>query len=311
LDDTFGKVIKINWRAIRIETIRGDMVVIPHLMMAQAAVKNYNQPTRPHYMTFEIGFDYHVPPNEVKDILVPVCLATPSVLHDPPPAVKLIEYKESTVLYEIEFAIYDFWEHEEILDDMMTRCWYAMHRAKLAVPVAQWVDHFPHRGLPKSWHTDKKLEEAMTLLPRFMPIRANDFKYIEQGTSVEVFGRDELVIAQGRKAGDIFIVLSGTLNLTYTTSNVETNEIVQLQRGDIFGEIPSFTGKKCTFSVVALTDVEVIKIAAYQVADLVQMNNQVSRYLDDLMNMRLRMLQDWEAEEEVAVADEVEEELML
>lgn len=303
MDDTFGKVIEMNWRAIRLETIRGDMVVIPHLVIGQAAIKNYNEPARAHYMTFEIGFDYHLPPNKIKEVLTPICLATPGVLSDPPPAVKVIEFKESVVLYEVEYAIDDFWLHEEIMDDLMTRCWYAMRRNKLAVPVSQWVDHFPYRGLPKDYKAESELDKVLEMLPSIFPIRKENTKYLRDGVVLSDFGVDEFVIRQGGKSGKIFLILEGNAELIYRDSEGIDSKVAQLEKGDVIGEITLFSGKKNTFSAKAVTDLRLLEISSEEVPDMIEKDPKLARHLDEMMDMRRSVLRELEQPQEEEVFD--------
>jgi len=291
VDDKFGTVIEMNWRAIRMETIRGDMLVIPHLMIGQAMLKNYSKPTKAHYMTFEIGFDYHVPPNEIKKILTPICLETPNVVADPPPAVKVIEYKESCVLYEIEFAIEEFMDHEEIMDDLMTRCWYAVKRNRLSIPVNQWIDHFPQRGAPVDPYLEKELKNELRKLNKILPIkRENALKLISAAAIVE-YGMDEYIIHQGDQTGDIFIILSGKADLLHNTSE-EDIEVANLEIGEVFGEISMFTGRTSMFTVKAITDVKLLVIDSNHVPELVDQNPKLARFLDNMMDQRRSILKE-------------------
>lgn len=290
VDGTFGKVIEMNWRAIRLETIRGDMVVMPHLMIGQTGIKNYNEPERAHYMTFEIGFDYHIPPGKIKSVLTPVCLNTPFVLSDPPPAVKVIEYKDSVVLYEIEFAIDDFWMHEEILDDLMTRCWYAIYREKLAIPINQWVDHFPFRGLPKDHHNSRALQKIASELPKILPIKKENTHLLIDHAALEYFGTGEYVLKQGDETNKIFIVLAGKALLFHENHEGIEDQVTILGKGDIIGEIALFSSRRNTFSARANSDLKLLQIRSNDIMGLIEKEPKLARYLDQLMDARRELV---------------------
>jgi small-conductance mechanosensitive channel len=46
--DIVGEVIEINWRAVRLRTKDGDLVVIPNGQLGKGIIHNYSQPTRLH-----------------------------------------------------------------------------------------------------------------------------------------------------------------------------------------------------------------------------------------------------------------------
>jgi len=88
IDDWYGEVIEMNWRAVRLISEENVMVVIPHLIIGSGTVQNYSAPTRTHIVAKTLDFSYDIPPNKVKKILVETLLAIPSILKDPAPSVE-------------------------------------------------------------------------------------------------------------------------------------------------------------------------------------------------------------------------------
>jgi len=72
VEDQRGRVIEMNWRAIRLETREKELIVIPHLVIGQGTIKNFSRPTSIHIMKTEIGFAHENPPNKVKEALLGV-----------------------------------------------------------------------------------------------------------------------------------------------------------------------------------------------------------------------------------------------
>ena len=67
--ETIGKVIKVNWRSVYLQTRDQDSVVIPNSILAQGNFTNYNRPTPLHVERFLFGFSYDDPPNKVIRVL--------------------------------------------------------------------------------------------------------------------------------------------------------------------------------------------------------------------------------------------------
>jgi small-conductance mechanosensitive channel len=286
IDDHVGTVIEMNWRAIRLETREKELIVIPHLVIGHGTIKNYSRPTKVHIMKTEIGFAYHVPPNNIKDALIETCLATPGILHSPEPEVKTLEYGLSKVNYEIEFAIGDFKHREEIMDDFMTRVWYTARRYNLSIPLPQMAV----RSLIDGTETidqgkEEQLESVKELLNMF-PIEKKSINEVIKGSKVEHYGKGETVIKQKDLTGSLYIVEEGKAELTAEDDEGRRYSIMKLERGDFFGEITLFTTKYSSFTVTAIEDLVAIVISTNEVRGIIEQNPRLAYYLDEMMDSR-------------------------
>ncbi len=64
--DVIGKVITVNWYSTSLETLEGDLLVIPNSVLASDPFRNYSQPTPVHMERIVIQFWEEQPPNTVK-----------------------------------------------------------------------------------------------------------------------------------------------------------------------------------------------------------------------------------------------------
>lgn len=290
--DSRGKVIEMNWRAVRLLTREQEMIVIPHLVIGQETVKNLSRPTKIHILKKEIGFGYEVPPNRVKEALMKTCLATPGILHTPEPEVKTQDYGEHKIIYEIEFAIEEFSVHEEVMDEFMSRVWYTARRFGLDMPMPQRIVHQAHETPKKEDLDVEKLKQSLDQLPQMLPIEKNNVNALLDGSAVQHFGKGEVIIRQGDPTGMLFVILEG--NAVVFAKNNEGNnlKISDLYRGDFFGEITLFTNKKSTFQVEATEDLKVITIFADEVMEMVEKNPRLARFLDEMMDARRNRVQE-------------------
>ena len=281
-----GKVVEMNWRAIRLETREQELIVIPHLVIGQGTIKNYSRPTKIHIMKTEIGFSHSNPPNKVKNVLIKTCLATPGILHDPEPEVKTNEYQESKVIYEVEFAINDFKDHEEIMDDFMSRVWYNARRNKLVMPMTQMMIHQSNQTTEQEKRDFNQLEISLKKLPQMLPIEKTNVHELIDGSEIQYFGKGENVINQGDHTGYLYVVLEGQAVMEAYTEKNEKVVIGKLEAGDFFGEITLFTAKFSSFSVTALGDLKLITIFPDEVLEMVELNPRLAEYLDEMMDAR-------------------------
>ncbi len=281
-----GQVIEMNWRAIRMETREKELIVIPHLVIGQGTIKNFSRPTSVHIMKTEIGFSHQNPPNKVKEALLSTCYATPGILHDPEPEVKTNEYKESKIIYEVEFAIGNFKDHEDIMDDFMSRVWYTSRRHDLVMPMTQMKIHHAHQVTDQAKYKLDQLENSLKKLPQMLPIEKANVSELIDGSEIQFFGKGEKIIQQGDLTGPLYVILEGKAQMELINPHNETVVIGKLEQGDFFGEIAVFTEKFSSFSVVAQEDLKVISVSQNEVLEMVELNPKLAEHLDEMMDAR-------------------------
>ena len=69
--ETYGEVREINWRSTRICTNDAIYLDIPNSKIVEDTITNLTYPNRTHFMRLHINAEYGVPPNRVKDALMP------------------------------------------------------------------------------------------------------------------------------------------------------------------------------------------------------------------------------------------------
>ena len=291
VEDQTGRVVEMNWRAIRLETREKELIVIPHLIIGQGTIKNFSQPTKIHIMKTEIGFSHNNPPNKVKEALTEACHSTPGILLDPEPEVKTNAYTESKVVYEVEFAIKDFKEHEDVMDDFMSRVWYTTRRHRLIMPISQIMVHNANEVEDYDKILQSQLEQSLDTLPNILPINKTNVKELIGGSEIQYFGKGELIIKQGDPTGALYIILEGKAIMETTTLNHETIALGQLTAGDFFGEITLFTSKFSTFSVTATEDLKLVSIFQDEVLEMIELNPTLAEHLDQMMDARRTKLE--------------------
>lgn len=280
--DYVGEVVEMNWRAIRLLTREKEMVIIPHLVIGHETIMNYSRPSRKHILKTNIGFSYQNPPNQVKEALMKTCLATPGILHDPPPEVKTNEYADFQIIYEVEFAIDGYMTFEEITDDFMSRIWYTAQREQLTIPFPQMYIHQP----PPAPTNGSQLQQYLQHLPTMLPVDQAQATNLSGGTSIQHYGKNEYIIKEGDATGILYVIMQGSAVVATTNMQGKEEPISKLLRGDFFGEITLFTNKTSTLSVKALQDIEVLAIAADEVISMVENNPKLGHHLDSMMDAR-------------------------
>lgn len=290
VDGHAGKVVEVNWRAVRLLTRERDLIVLPHMKVSQSAIMNHSSPEEQWAQKIMMGFSYDHPPNKVKRVMMDVCLATPGVLRHPEPEVKTDEFADSAVVYEIEYYIANYGLHEEIKDDFMTRVWYAARRHGLEIPYPQMNLHQePQRKKEaRDAALDRKhLDYAISMLG--VPEEA-EYLYESEGIEVLSYGEGETLLDQSVSNPDLYLLLSGEVRLQTRDANQETKIISELHRGDFITQILLAGSRTNMITARATEDSEVVYLPEAIVRRLVNRYPKLAISIEETMATRRKQL---------------------
>lgn len=291
--DMTGQVIDINWRAVRLQTLEREMVIIPHQLISGEIIRNFSKPIRLHAERVRIGFSYDDPPNLAKQVLKSTALTTQGILAEPEPQIFTISYDDSSITYEIKFFINDYKDIEDIRDRFMTRVWYAAQRKKLTIPFPiQTLYHFDGPS-SKVDGTSKKFAENLQSSPVFVPLTRDNgnLEGLSQGVVLQHFGVGEKVVRQGYPGSSLYIIIAGQAVITITDDCGKEHEIVKLARGEFFGEMALFSGEPSAVSVSAIEDLEVMELYSNVVNKMIERQPSLAREIGQIIEARRKAIQ--------------------
>lgn len=289
-----GQVIDINWRAIRLQTLEREMVVIPHKVISGETIRNFSQPLQLHAERIRIGFSYNDPPNLARQVLKSTALETQGILTDPEPQIFTLSYDDFAVTYEVKFFIRNYGELEEIRDRFMTRVWYAAQRSKLTIPFPiRTLYHF-HGPTTQAKGISKRFTEGLQSLPAFVPLNKEQetMRSPSEGIVLQHFAAGERVVRQGHAGSALYIIVSGQAIITTTDLQGHEQEVLPLKAGEFFGEMALFSGEPSLVSVVAVDDLEVMMIAATVVNQMIDRQPSFAREIGQILEIRRRAIQE-------------------
>lgn len=261
-NDYLGRVVEINWRSTRLETHHGDTVIVPNGEMAKSVLMNENNRSKPRYETFDIGFSYSHPPNEVKQVLLETVASTEGVLAEPPPQVFVQGYGDSSIDYQIRFAVYDLATLPAITDNFVTRIWYSAKRHGLNIPFP--IRTVYHYNGPAHDHDQDRSESIIGIgaAERILPI---DVTKSGDDIRIQQFGAGETIIRRGESVDDLHLIVSGRVGIR-TKSHLPPTP---LSAGEIFGVQPVLRDESAAYSITALEDAMVVLISKETVLEMV------------------------------------------
>jgi len=129
-----GRVVEINWRSTRVETLDKVQVVVPNGRIAQQRVTNYSAP-RPHYrQQVRLTLDHALPAEEAKCLLAEAAAAAPGLLPEPPPDARLVAHEPGGLVYVVRYWVPSFAQEMDCRDAVLTAVDGALRRRAVPAP---------------------------------------------------------------------------------------------------------------------------------------------------------------------------------
>lgn len=263
-DEThIGRVIEINWRTVRVETLDKFEMTIPNSAIARTALRNYSRATRVARRRAYVSGPYDKPPERVMPELAQAVRDVTGVLSEPPPSVLIRDFTEVGVKYEVRYYINEF-EHREVIAGLVReRLWYAMQRMGIDIPVPQrLVRMFDYTEERLQHEAEARVEQRDESLRRVDFLRAlpKEARHVlAENASTRMYAPGELVIRKGDEGSELFIVRSGCVAVEIG-AGLSQKEVARLHVGQFFGEMSLMTGAKRTASVRAVEETELLVI---------------------------------------------------
>lgn len=289
-----GQVIDINWRAVRLLTLEREMVVIPHKLVSSELIRNFTKPTPIHAERIQIGFSYNDPPNLARQVLKSTALETKDVLLEPEPEVFTISYSDFSVIYQVKFFIRDYDEIEQVRDRFMTRVWYAAKRNGLTIPFPIRTVYNYHGPTSQQKGIAQKFSAGLQAIPSYVPINRSEtsIPHSSPGISLQHFAAGEKVIRQGQMGNELYIIVAGQATISARGDSGDEIEYLSLKSGEFFGEMSLFSGEPSLVTIAAIQDLEVMKLSATVVNQMIDRQPSFAREIGQILEIRRLVMQE-------------------
>jgi len=286
-----GRIVDMTWRATCLRTKTDDYIIIPNAAIAREAIINYSRPTVVHGYRLDIGVNYGVPPNRVRQTIMDVLRSVPEVLKDPAPTVFLVKYNDFSIDYNIKFFSRDFEILEDIKSHIMELIWYHFKRNGIVIP-------FPIRDINMHQVTadeeQKKLSEELMQkisliagVDIFKPLSEKEQQILATELREEIYASGERILEQGNKGSTFYLIKSGMVRVSVLRGSRDV-QIAELSDADFFGEMSFLAGEKCNATITAETDTVVYALTHTVLGDILKSNSRLAEDLAVVLENRTK-----------------------
>jgi small-conductance mechanosensitive channel len=127
-----GEIIEGNWRATRLRTRAGDLVVVPNAVLAKSVVTNRYWPSRIHAASAVVTFGHDLDPNVATDVLLEATQDQSLDLADPPPSVSMLSWGPLGISYSLGFYVADYADAPGTTDKVLRAIWHTAKKRGLS-----------------------------------------------------------------------------------------------------------------------------------------------------------------------------------
>jgi hypothetical protein len=187
-----------------------------------------------------------LPPHRVKEAMLDMMRGVSCILEEPAPSVSVFEYAGDAIVYRLGFTVASPDELTTAGETVLTRAWYAARRSGLDIP-----------GQPP-----RDTERPIDRLREFPLFHISDTLAAEIGPALSFlsFGAGEALVAEGGPLFGLYLVVTGSAELTAEGPNGEIHRLGLVGPGEFFGENAMVAGQASDLTVTAREDTDVVVI---------------------------------------------------
>jgi len=229
-----GEVFEITWRATRLRTVTGNLVVVPNSRMGMGIITNYSHPIPRYRQALTICLDFSIPVERARRVITGGVLSAihpEGPLADPTPTISVEGTSDLGVVYRVDYWQVDYSGTIQPRSRVYSGVLRHLHAAGI-------TPAYPKRDIFTA------------------PLPADRLQALATGLVPRLFASGETVVRRGDAGESMFVLMEGLLEVRTELVQGDAEQAVAIiQPGEFLGEMSLLTGEPRMATVVAVTDV--------------------------------------------------------
>jgi small-conductance mechanosensitive channel/CRP-like cAMP-binding protein len=267
-----GRVAEITWRATKLRTRTGNLIIVPNNVVSKEAIVNYSEPAAPTMLMVDVGASYSSSPAEVKAAVREALGNAPRVLTAPAPEVLVQDFADSAVTYRVRFWVQDYENDDVAPDGLRSAIYYAFRRRGIEIPFPIQVQYDRQEPSTDSAASADERSALLGRLDLFAGLSQPDLSKLASVARDQLFGDGERIVREGEPGRSLFVIASGQV---VVLSGPTQHEVATIDAGNYFGEMSLLTGEPRSATVAARGDCRVFEIDADTFRGMAEANPMV------------------------------------
>lgn len=287
-DEIYGMVEELSWRAIKLRTMEGNLLLIPNSVAGRDKLEIYPRPGRPVARILRVGLEYDASPERARAVLRGAVAGIDGVATLPEPVVYLKGFDAYAVTYELRYWLEDYARYMDVDSQVHERVWYALSRAGLTIAYPVIRQH-QYRA-PNLETPDRRpaIAVAVENAALFARLPEDQRQRLVDNSRERRYAPGETIVQEGELSCSMFLIESGSVNVSIHGASGGDRDLTVLGAGAAFGEFGLLTGEPRTATVRAVTETTLVEIEKGALAPILREQPQLVQELEATMEERRR-----------------------
>jgi small-conductance mechanosensitive channel len=269
-----GSVESVTWRTTTIHTNNNSQVIFPNSRMARDQIEVFSLDSL-NRRILRFPAPYDIAPEKIIQMAAGIAASVPKVSAERPPSVRIGEFTDSSITYEILFWITDYlWAHE-IEAVMRERLWYALRRLDIEIPFPVRHVLFERRK-PAKQDLVPDCTKFLADVEILKPLRPDELTAVAGSVLRHIYAPGETVIQTGDPGTSMFVIHNGQAEVLARDASGRQGQIAVMGAGNVIGEMGLFTGEPRRADVRALEELELLEIRKPVMQNLLSANQSLA-----------------------------------
>jgi small-conductance mechanosensitive channel/CRP-like cAMP-binding protein len=277
-----GMIYEVTWRATKLRTKAGNLVVLPNSFISKEAIINYSEPEAPTRLEVLVGVTYDATPGQVKTVMSAALDAVPLLLKKPAPEIHLVEFASSAVTYRVRFWISDYASDSAALDSVRSAIYYSLRRERIEIPYPIQVEYSRNDKPDRDPARDAGLAALFGSVDLFAPLTDQQRELLVSASSEVVFGAGQAIVRQDDRGSSMFVICAGSVRVVEASGR----ELAVIAAPGYVGEMSLLTGQPRSASVYAATECTLLELRAESLRTIALDNPEVLERISTIVAAR-------------------------
>ncbi len=293
-----GQIKQIRWRHTVLETRDYDTLIVPNSQLMGQTIKLLGKrggENVGHRMWVNFCVDFRFSPAEVIEAVNKALSSAPlSGVADDPAAHCIChdlarENRDGYGLYAVRYWLTDMSRNDSTSSDVRERIYSSLRRAgiPLAIPAAALFmsEETSERSERKEARDVESKFKALSSVELFGHLDDDERRALAQSARRTPFSRAEVITRQGAAANWLYVLTKGEVEVRVAIAEGD-RRVAVLSAPSFFGEMALMTGQPREATVVALTEVECLRIDKAGFQGILQHRPAIAERISEILATR-------------------------
>ena len=281
IDGTEGRVLDIDWRATRLQTSQGSMVVIPNSLASKAKITNFSRPVDVHGLSVSVQVSPHARPQKVIEALERATLGCRLLLNTPAASVAMKSTSSTGAEYEISAFVASMGHKREVRNQLFDLAFRHLQASGISLLSSG------ESSQPLTLSRPRALLDASSI---FSTLRQEEKDTFSQNMHLQTFRAGETILAAGDVSDHLFIIESGVVTVTMQRDG-KPFEAGRMGPGEVIGEAGVVAEQATIAEFSAKTFCSLYRIDNEFLKPCLDARHDINEAMKNLLDFRRHMAQ--------------------